>query len=69
MAIVREELLVSAAKTAQCDVLCPLTITHKMITEIIPKQFRFGSLVPPPFPKQFGKGFGKPVLTFLTETK
>ena len=40
---------------------------------MIPKQFRFGNsstqITEHNSPKQFGKGFGNPLLTLLTETK
>ena len=45
------------------------TIAHKKITELIPKQFRFGNFFPQItediFPKEFGKGFGNPLLALL----
>ena len=45
----------------------------KKITKLITKQFRFGNfftkITEPKFPKQFGKGFGNPLLALLTETK
>ena len=48
--------------------------TQKLfITELIPKQFRFGKITPPKLPniipKESGQGFGNPVLTLLTEPK
>ena len=59
--------------------LCPnpgaffdCAITHKKITELIPKQFRFGSssteITEHDSPKLFCKGFGDPLLTLLTGT-
>ena len=48
-------------------------ITHKKITELIPKQFRFGTsstqITEYNSHSNSVKGFGNPVLTLLTETQ